>query len=70
MANLQQLVDELLVILEGFEADPLVRAIGTLLDAKSVSLALDSDGPMGAIALHAASDPSDEAEMAAACVLR
>ena len=61
---------ELLVILEGFEADPLVRAIGTLLGGKAVSLALDSDGPMGTIALHAASDPSHEAELAAACVLR
>ena len=61
---------ELLVVLEGFEADPLVRAIETALGGKSVSLGLDEEGPTGAIALHAASDPSDEAERAAACVLR
>jgi ATP-dependent helicase/nuclease subunit B len=61
---------ELLVILEGFAADPLVRAIGTTFGGKSVRLPLESEGPMGAIALHAAGDPSHEAEMAAACVLR
>jgi ATP-dependent helicase/nuclease subunit B len=61
---------ELLVIIKGFAADPLVEAIDTMLRGKSVSLTLDSDRPIGAIALHAASDPSQEAEMAAACVLR
>ena len=60
---------ELLVILEGFAADPLVNAIDTTLRGKSVRFALNSDASMGAIALHAASDPSHEAEMAAACVL-
>lgn len=61
---------ELLVILEGFEADPLVRAIGALFGDQATSLPLDHERPMGAITLHAASDPSHEAEMAAACVLR
>jgi len=61
---------DLLVILEGFEADPMARAIGQALGDKAVSLALDGDGPPGAIALHEAADPSHEAEMAAACVMR
>jgi ATP-dependent helicase/nuclease subunit B len=61
---------ELLVILEGFAADPLIAGIDALFRGKSVRLALDSEGPMGVIALHAATDPSHEAEMAAACVLR
>jgi ATP-dependent helicase/nuclease subunit B len=61
---------DLLVILEGFAADPLVQSIGAMFGAKSVRIALDSEGPMGVIALHCASDPSNEAQMAAACVLR
>jgi ATP-dependent helicase/nuclease subunit B len=61
---------DLLVIVEGFEADPLVRAIGESFGDKCVRLALDQDGPTGAITLHPAGDPSHEAEMAAACVLR
>jgi ATP-dependent helicase/nuclease subunit B len=61
---------DLLVTLEGFEADPLARTIARSFGGNAVSLSLDEEGPMGVIALHPARDPSDEAERAAACVLR
>lgn len=61
---------DLLVILEGFEPDPMAQAIATLMGGKSATLQLDGEGPLGAIALHEAADPSHEAEMAAACVVR
>jgi ATP-dependent helicase/nuclease subunit B len=61
---------DLLVILEGFEPDPLARSLSKLLQGKAVTLALDAEGRFGEIRLHAASDPSHEAEMAAACVMR
>lgn len=67
--QLAQEVD-LLVVLEGLEPDPLARAIAEAAGGKAAFLTLDADGPWGAIALHEARDPSHEAEMAAACVVR
>ncbi|MDB5873786.1 MAG: addB [Ramlibacter sp.] len=61
---------DLLVILEGFEADPMALAIGKALGSKAVSLALDDGAALGSITLHLADDPSQEAEMTAACVVR
>ncbi len=61
---------DLVVMLEGFSVEPVAQALKTLLKDKAVSLALDVLAPAGEIALHAAADPSQEAEMAAACVVR
>jgi ATP-dependent helicase/nuclease subunit B len=61
---------DLLVVLEGFEAEPIAQTLKTLLGGKAVTLALDEQAPPGSIALHKAADPSHEAEMAAACVIR
>jgi len=61
---------DLLVVIEGLEADPITQPITTMLGERAASLTLDGDAPLGAIALHEAADPSHEAEMAAACVMR
>lgn len=68
-ADVAQEID-LLVVLEGFQAEPIAQALKALLGERAVSLALDVPEPAGAIALHEAADPSHEAEMAAACVIR
>jgi ATP-dependent helicase/nuclease subunit B len=61
---------DLLVVLQGLRAEPLAEALMARLADKSVSLPLDVAAPCGEIRLHEADDPSDEAERAAACVLR
>ena len=61
---------DLLIVLEGLRPDPLAGALRSLFAGNVESLALDAPGPAGDIALHEAADPSDEAERAAACVLR
>jgi len=61
---------DLLVVLEGLQAEPLGEALKYRLAGKAVSLPLAVAQPAGQIQLHEARDPSDEAERAAACVLR
>src|SRR3569832_1421848 len=61
---------DLLVAVQGLRDDPLAAATAQRLGAKAQVLTLAGDGLRGTIALHAAQDPSDEAERAAACVLR
>jgi ATP-dependent helicase/nuclease subunit B len=61
---------DLLVVLDGFEPDPIAGALLGRLAGRAVRLALADVAPPGAIALHEASDPSHEAEIAAACVMR
>ncbi|MDP3760034.1 MAG: PD-(D/E)XK nuclease family protein [Ramlibacter sp.] len=61
---------DLLVVLEGLAPDPIAQAISKIVGDKAERLALDGDAPWGAIALYQAADPSHEAEMAAACVMR
>jgi ATP-dependent helicase/nuclease subunit B len=61
---------DLLVVLEGLRSEPLADAIKRLLADKAVSLPLDVPAAAGDISLHEAVDGSDEAERAAACVLR
>ena len=61
---------DLLVVVEGLQQEPLARQLALMLDGKSVSLPLAVDGPRGELRLHEAEDGSDEAERAAACVLR
>ncbi|HXE50737.1 MAG TPA: PD-(D/E)XK nuclease family protein, partial [Ramlibacter sp.] len=67
--ELAQAID-LLVVLEGLRAEPLAETLKSLLAGKAVSLPLDVTAHRGEIRLHQADDPSDEAERAAACVLR
>jgi ATP-dependent helicase/nuclease subunit B len=61
---------DLLVVLEGLRAEPLAEALKALMADKCVALALDVAAAPGEIRLHQADDPADEAERAAACVLR
>ena len=62
---------DLLVVLEGLQADPLVRALSALWGEACLSLPLFVDGAQpNTAAAHAALDPEDEAERAAACVLQ
>jgi ATP-dependent helicase/nuclease subunit B len=61
---------DLLVVLDGFEPDPIAQSLVEVIGDKAVRLALAGDFSSGAIALHEAFDPSHEAEMAAACVMR
>ncbi len=67
--NLASTLD-LLVVLEGFQAEPLAESLKALLGEKAVSLPLDVPVPVGNVASHRAMDPADEAEQAAACVMR
>jgi ATP-dependent helicase/nuclease subunit B len=65
---------ELLVVVQGLREEPLANAMAGAIAArwpgKAQTLRLIAEGPTGRIALHEASDPADEAERAAACVLR
>jgi len=63
---------DLLVVLEGLQADPLTQRLATLFGERTVRIPLAGEAPPAAAvaALHAAADPEDEAERAAACVLR
>lgn len=60
---------DLLVVFEGFQAEPLAESLKTLVGEKAVSLPLDVPASAGEVALHRAIDPADEAERAAACVM-
>lgn len=64
---------DLLVVLQGFQIEPLALALQHALGDKAVSLPLDVapdlDEEAGGLALHAAVDGEDEAHRAAACVL-
>ncbi|MFC5497484.1 PD-(D/E)XK nuclease family protein [Caenimonas terrae] len=61
---------DLLVVLEGLQAEPVADTLRQLAGDKAVSLPLDVPAPPGAVTLHCAADPADEAEQAAACVMR
>ena len=63
----------LLVVLEGFQSEPLADALAAQFDERALSLALvpaeSLDDALGTLALHNAVDAEDEAQRAAACVL-
>ena len=60
-----------LVVLQGPQAEPLHRALAALFGERAFELPLaDAQAPAGRAALHEADDAEDEAERAAACVLR
>lgn len=61
---------DLLVVLQGLEADPFTRTLTAMLGEQAAVLSLNEEAPPGQIALRRAADPSHEAEMAAACVMR
>jgi ATP-dependent helicase/nuclease subunit B len=61
---------ELLVVVEGLRQEPLAQAIAARVPGRVEVLSFLAPAPAGRVALHAAADPSDEAERAAACVLR
>ncbi len=60
---------DLLVVLEGFQSEPLADALKERFDERAVSLQMDVPISHGALALHEAQDAEDEAQRAAACVL-
>lgn len=61
---------DLLVVLEGLQADGVARALLGQLAGRAVAWPLVQEAPWGKIAIHDAVDAADEAERAAACVLR
>ncbi|MDM0103403.1 PD-(D/E)XK nuclease family protein [Variovorax sp. J22R24] len=63
-------VDQL-IVLDGLQVDSLTRKLATLLGERALHLPLATLDAAACVAdLHAAADPEDEAERAAACVLR
>lgn len=61
---------DLLVVLQGLQADPVAQALAGQLGDRALAWPLLAEAPTGAIALHAAGDATEEAERAAACVLQ
>lgn len=61
---------DLLVVLQGVQAEPLQQALLARMGSKALALPLAVPGPLGALTLHQAGNAADEAERAAACVLR
>lgn len=60
---------DLLVMLEGFQAEPLTQALKQHFGDRAFSLKLDLPERAGVLALHAGQDAEDEAHRAAACVI-
>ena len=59
-----------LVVLDGLQAEPLTESLKRRWGDKAVSLSLETTTKHSALALHPTDGPEDEAERAAACVLR
>jgi ATP-dependent helicase/nuclease subunit B len=60
-----------LIVLEGFQTDPLTQTLCTLWGDRAIHFSLvPAAPPATAASAHMAADPEDEAELAAACVLR
>jgi ATP-dependent helicase/nuclease subunit B len=63
-------VDQL-IVLDGLQSDPLANKLAALFGERVLRLQLATlDAPACTAALHPAADPEDEAQRAAACVLR
>ena len=60
---------DLLVVLEGFQSEPLTEALKAHFDGRTASIPLTAPELPGILALHAAQDAEDEAHRAAACVM-
>ena len=61
---------DLLVVLQGFQAEAVPRALVQQLGERALAWPLPQPAPQGELALHAAADATEEAERAAACVLQ
>lgn len=60
-----------LIVLEGFQTDPLTQALCALWGDRAIRIPLvPADAPQSAAHAHVALDPEDEAQLAAACVLQ
>jgi len=59
-----------LIVLEGFQTDPLTQTLCALWGDRAIHFSLVPAAPRAAASAHVATDPEDEAELAAACVLR
>jgi ATP-dependent helicase/nuclease subunit B len=60
---------DLLVVLDGFQSEPLTEALKQHHGERCVSIKLATPDVQGAVQLHTALDLEDEAHLAAACVL-
>ena len=60
---------DLLVMVEGFQSEPLIEALKKHFAGRTASIQLKAPAHRGKIALHTAHDLEDEAHQAAACVL-
>ena len=60
---------DLLVVIEGFQSEPLTEALKNHFAGRVVSIQLKTPELQGALALHTAQDLEDEAHLATACVL-
>ena len=60
---------DLLVVMEGFQSEPLVQALKNRFGERALVLQLSPAELPGTLALHSARDAEDEAQRAAACVL-
>jgi ATP-dependent helicase/nuclease subunit B len=60
---------DLLVVIDGFQSDPLLEALKAHFGQRAASLPLSSPKAQGMRALHTAADLEAEAHLAAACVL-
>jgi ATP-dependent helicase/nuclease subunit B len=61
---------DLLVVLEGLQPEPVTQAVAATAGERAVCWPLDHGGPPGQLTLHRPEGPANEAEMAAACVMR
>lgn len=61
---------DLLIVLQGFQAEVIAGALARQLGARALTWLLPAEAPAGVIGLHAATDATEEAERAAACVLQ
>ena len=61
---------DLLVVLEGFQSEPLAGALTRHFGSRAAALRLQQPAKAGELSLHAAQDAEDEAHRAAACVMQ
>ncbi len=60
---------ELLVVVDGFQSEPLIEALKKHFAGRTASIPLKAPAYRGEVTLHTAQDLEDEAHLAAACVL-
>ena len=60
---------DLLVVIDGFQSEPLAQALKNHFVGRAVSLKIETTGLPGVLGLHTAQDLQDEAHLAAACTL-